>query len=650
MAKLLITHSKLQRSWRKIFFRLVLSFAAVLLSLSLQAQEEEEPALRTRSSIIDDTTKQIYGPTTSRVFYEENIFLNRWNTFPIDTVIRDFHRFSFINRFNNLYQDLGNIGTSARKIYDEVPSIIGVSSGFTTYDLYWDVNAPRYYNTRSPYSNLNVILGGSGRSLTNVTYARNINPRWNFGFHYNGIFSDKQIQRQGKGDRNARSESYDVFMSYHSKDSAYTVLGSFRRMYHRVFEYGGVKTGSSYLLDDLFKNNAQPWLTSAESNVLSRNYHLFHQYKIGEALQVYHQVDSDRRRYQFKDNYSAEPYKEFFDAIVVDSATTDDQTKFNTIRNEIGIKGNLLKLFYNGYVALRNYDMQYKYFNQEDFYLPTKGSEFYVGGRMALQLDSLIEVRGLLESMLDNRYRVEGAIDTKWFTASIKRSVSSPTFLQQAYRGSHDVWQNFFNEVESNELKGNLKVKTDWLGLYPGIRFTTFKNFIFFKKGDFGVDQTVLPVQSTGFQTLALPELALRITPVKNTTLSGQVIYSKILENADNAIQLPEFFVNAQLAYANIWFHGNFDFQVGLDFHWKSAYYAYGYDPVIQQFHTQQDFKSPAFPLADVFLNAKIIRGRIFLKYSNLFKVFNGYGDVPTPFYPGVVNVFNFGFDWSFYD
>ncbi len=649
MAKTLISYSLPRLSLQVIFSRRILFVVAVLVSSSLYAQEEERET-RTRSSIIDDSTKQVYGPTTSRVFYEEDIFFNRWISYPIDTVIRNFHRFSFVNRFDNLFQDLGNIGTAMRPIYNEVPAAIGVTSGFDAYDVYWDANAPKYYNTRSPYSNLNVLLGGNGRSLTNIRYARNINPRWNFGFNYNGIFIDKQIQRQGKGDRNARSESYDLFMSYHNKDSSYTALLGFKRMYHRVFEYGGVRTDDEFVLADLFEENAQPWLINAESNVLRRNYHLYHQYKVGEALQVYHRFDSDRRRHRFYDDFSTEPFANFFDAVIIDSALTRDQVKFNTLRNEGGIKGNLLKLFYNGYVALRNYNMEYRYFIQDDFYIPTKGSEFYVGGRMALQLDSLIEVRGLLESMLDSRYRVEGSIKTKWFSASLKRSVASPTFLQQAYRGSHDVWLNYFSPVESSELRGNLIYESNWLSLYPGIRLATYRNYVFFKQGDFGIDQTVLPVQSSGFQTLALPELSVRVNPFKNTTLSSQVIYAKILENADNAIQLPEFFVNAQLAYANIWFHGNFDFQVGVDLHWKSAYYAYGYDPVVQQYHTQQNFKSPSFPLMDVFLNAKIIRGRVFFKYNNVLKAFSSFGNVPTPFYPGVVNVFDFGFDWSFFD
>ena len=634
------------------FRRYVIGLCLVLSSITAMTQDmPDEP--RSRSTIIDDSTKQIYGPTTSQYFLEEDLLRNKWTSYPIDTVIRNFHHFSFNQRRQNLYQDLGNIGTAMRPIYQEVPDVIGATSGFNAYDMYWNSMPQHFFNTRSPYTNLNVILGGKGRSLTNIMYSRNINPRWNFGFHYNGIFIDKQIQRQGKGDRNARAEAYGMFMSYHNKDSSYTALVRFKRMYHRVFEYGGVRVDdpNNFLLSDLFEENAQPFLLSAQNSDLRRNYHFYHQYKVGEALQVYHRLDGDRQNVRFNNNYNSEPNRDlFFDAVVVDSALTRDQTKFNTLRNEGGIKGNLLKLFYNGYVALRQYSIDYKYFLDDGFYLPTSGTEFYVGGRMELQLDSLIQIRGHIESLLDARYRISGSIDTKWFSAFLKRSVSTPTFLQQAYRGSHDMWMNYFNPVEASEIGGNLIYKSNWLKVYPGIRLSTFRNFVFFKKGDYAIDQTVLPIQSAGYQTIASPELALHIRPLKNTWLTTRTIYTRILENADDALQIPELLVNAQLSYANIWFGGNFDFQVGLDLHWKSSYYAYGYDPVIQQFHTQREFISPSFPLVDVFLSAKIIRGRILLKYNNIMAAFSKSAQVPTPFYPGVVNVFDFGFDWSFYD
>ena len=86
------------------------------------------------------------------------------------------------------------------------------------------------------------------------------------------------------------------------------------------------------------------------------------------------------------------------------------------------------------------------------------------------------------------------------------------------------------------------------------------------------------------------------------------------------------------------------------DLHWKSAYYAPAYDPAIQQFYNQDILESPAFPLVDVFFNARIKRARVFFKYNNVMQILYGTGYFPTPFYPGQRNIFDFGFDWSFYD
>jgi hypothetical protein len=179
------------------FHYIVFSFSVLLFTtMGLRAQETPE---RRGSRVIDDTTKQIYGPNTSKYFYERDVFYNRIVLQSIDTFPVNFHRnSSYVQKNNNLYQDLGNIGTAIRSIYYQAPEWIGATSGFNAYDLYWNSEMIRYYDTKSPYTNMQLVLGGKGRSLTRATFSRNINERWNFGFTYRGLFVDKQIQRKGK--------------------------------------------------------------------------------------------------------------------------------------------------------------------------------------------------------------------------------------------------------------------------------------------------------------------------------------------------------------------------------------------------------------------------------------------------------------------
>jgi hypothetical protein len=276
---------------------------------------------------------------------------------------------------------------------------------------------------------------------------------------------------------------------------------------------------------------------------------------------------------------------------------------------------------------------------------------------MRLALDSLMDLTAWAELIIpDGQYRLEGSLNSKWLTASLKQTLYKPSYLTQAYRGRHDYWDNYATSdglvnIESTQLSGYLRYKNSVLNISPGITFTRLRNFVFFDKvNDVDTLQQVLPVQSNGNQILASPEVNLAITFFRHVTFSTQAIYTLLLENADDAIRVPDLFVNAQLSYANIFFNGNLDMHAGVDVHYKSDYFALGYDPAIQQFYNQDDFVSPAFPLVDLFFNAKIKRARIFFKYNNLMQAFRTIGYFPTPYYPGQRNIIDFGFDWSFYD
>jgi hypothetical protein len=634
------------------FFRIIL-LIGLLGSTVVASHAQEEPGGRRGSQIIDDTTKQVYGPNTSKYYFENDVFFNRITYHPIDTAIRNFHRYTYVQRHNYLYQDLGNIGTAIRPIFYRVPDVIGVTSGFNAYDLYWDDEQIRYYDTKSPYSNINAALGGKGRSMTRITFSRNITPQWNFGFTYRALLIDKQIQRSGKGDRNVRGTYYDIYTSYQSPDSSYRAILNFRRNNHETAEYGGIddddEPGDLFVYNDYFFVNAQPSLLDAFSGELRMNAHLYHQYEIGRALQVYHAFDRYRQGNNFRDGPSNIPYYDYYDKSL-DTTKTSDKVKFKYVRNEVGIKGNLLKLFYNGYYAIRDYTFTNIHIEQQKSEV-----ESYLGGRMSLHLDSIGEVTGWVEVQQNGNYRADGQIKSKWFEGSVRQVQYSPTLLQQTYRGTHHMWANDFSNVNVTEVNGYLHYNSRVLRVSPGLTFTRLGNYIFYKQDTVTNWPAVMPHQSNGQQVIFAPEFKLGLTVMRHINLSTQIIYSKLLDNPDDAIQLPELFINAQLSYANIFFNGNLDMHAGVDLHYKSAYYPLGYDVPIQQFYVQERLSGealevPEFPIVDIFFSARIKRGRIFFKYHNLLQTFSEQGYMLTPKYPGQRNIIDFGFDWSFYD
>jgi hypothetical protein len=611
------------------------------------------------SRVIDDTTKQIYGPRTSKYFYEEDVFYNRNIVHLIDTSIRNFHRYNHAQRNAYAYQDLGTISTAIRPIFYQAPETIGVRSGFEGYDVYWSEDRIRYFDTKSPYSNMNLVLGGKGRSLTKASISRNINPRWNVGIDFRGMFIDKQVpERTGKGDRITRSHNYDFYTTFQSKDSSYRLFTSYRRMFHQVNEPGGVQieNGSIPLADDsrYFDKNARTWLSAAHSNDLRSNYHLHHQYQVGKALQVYHSFDRYKQKARYHDDYSVDKAAFEYEPIIPgDSAW--DWGKFKVVRNEIGAKGNLLKLFYNGYYALRHYNMTNNHIPQNIWPPNAKGNESYIGGRMELHLDSIGTINGWAEVNSDDNYRIEGNIESRWFQASVRQVLYKPSFVNQSYLGKHNYWEdNKFNNIESSQINGYLHYRSKVFSFSPGFTFTRLRNYVYYDSTSLVPQaertQRVTPKQSSGNQIIASPEIRLSVTFFRHITLSGRAIYTRLLENADDAIRLPELFAISQLGYENIFFNGNLDMHAGVEAHWHSAYYALAYDPSIRQFYNQDYFQVNAFPVVDVFFNAKIKRGRIFVKYHNLVQALTNTGYFPTPIYTGQRNLIDFGFDWSFYD
>jgi hypothetical protein len=274
---------------------------------------------------------------------------------------------------------------------------------------------------------------------------------------------------------------------------------------------------------------------------------------------------------------------------------------------------------------------------------------------MSLHLDSIGEITGWVEVQQNGNYRADGQIKSKWFEGSVKQVQYSPALLHQAYRGSHHSWDNDFSNVNVTEVNGYLHYNSKVLRVSPGLTFTRLGNFIFFKEDTVTTGPTVTPFQSSGQQVIFAPELKFGLTIMRHINLSSQIIYTKLLDNPDNAIQVPDLFINAQLSYENIFFNGNLDMQGGVDVHYKSSYYPLAYDVPIQQFYVQEQITGEAlkvseFPIIDVFFSARIKRGRIFFKYHNLLQAFTDQGYMLTPGYPGQRNIIDFGFDWSFYD
>src|SRR5690349_13540188 len=92
-----------------------------------KTDSETGTAKRTRSSIVNDSAKNVYGPKTTLSTTEKEIFENKKSFVPLDTSIFNLHRWDFVQKNENKYQDLGNLGTALNPIFPKLPSVIGAT-------------------------------------------------------------------------------------------------------------------------------------------------------------------------------------------------------------------------------------------------------------------------------------------------------------------------------------------------------------------------------------------------------------------------------------------------------------------------------------------------------------------------------------------
>ena len=204
-----------------------------------------------KAQILDDTTQMVYGPTSTNYTYIDEVKMNRVRNYNPDTTISKIHAWTFVNKYENKIQDLGNVGTSGMDVYHEEPISIGRTSGFSSFKYYFlNTQDIRLYNTRSPFTHLYTVFGSGNRSILEVTHSQNIKPTWNFGGNFRKLTINKQVSSTGRGDNEVESTGYNAYTYYWTNDSSYFVFGSISRLNHKLYESGGiVHTDSSTIID-----------------------------------------------------------------------------------------------------------------------------------------------------------------------------------------------------------------------------------------------------------------------------------------------------------------------------------------------------------------------------------------------------------------
>jgi hypothetical protein len=596
--------------------------------------------LRSEAQILNDTVQNIYGPEQVLVSNVRGIRLSEAKYQPVDTSLQTFHRFHLRKKLLNRYQDLGNHGTALFPIFFEVPSEVGTTFGYNAYKPYFKgPDEFEIYDTRSPFTHLFPVFGGAGRSTLDVTYTRNVTEYWNLGFNFGTMRLDKQLAAKGRGDRNVESNSYDGFMHYSDSSQRYQAVVLFSRRSHGVAESGGIVPTALDPESEPFQyRDARVLLADAGSRELRQNIYLYQEYTLTSLLGIWASVERLNHVVGYQDVTSGQNEFDFYDTLLINTGSTNHRSKFSENKAQGGIKGEKGGLFYSAYYKNRILAYQPSYLSED------RRTEHFLGGDIRLVPNDRLRLDAGGEINQFGQFRLDGKLQIFDFEAAVHSSSSAPSFFMQRNFNNHSYWENNFVNMQAEQLKARYQVRTGPLRIAPKVSVTRVSNYLY-------INANKEAAQGQGSALHVSPGLDFSLGFANKLHLDGELIFTQLSGEDADLFRIPTWFSNASLYYSNELYNGKIGLHVGLDIHYKSAWYGNAYDPVNQQFYLQNDFEIPGYVWADLVGVFKINRTRIFTKITHINQGFmQEEGYYITPGYTGIPRIFDLGISWMFFD
>ena len=597
-------------------------------------------------SVIDDSTKVIYGPRTTLYRLEKDLIANQDSTlYRVDTLLTDLHRWQYDAASWHTYTDLGNLGTAMRPIFLEPRREIGIQLGFRAYERYAiQPEDVRYYDTKSPHTDMTFVMGGRGQNILRFGFTQNINPRLNMGFKVQRFTSTKQYGTFSTINSEALLAQNWTFLyhsSYFSKNQKYSLLAHFRHLNHEVREQGGVLPDSTETGVDPFIYDGRARISDRSNAWERRNdLYLYHQYKLNRGFQGFHRLESGRVRLRYTDSrpqvgFENNAYQNLWPS---DTDTLRYDVGYRLISNTIGVKGS-----YGGFTYRAFLKQRLHLFSQTSRLQRPIGesrlSRFETIPGLWLSYyfkDSTQHLTAQGEYSIGRDFRLSGNLNTRWFKANANFSGYSPDLIMQNNLG---VWENDFKLTLLQQLDAQLPLRFKRWQVEPTVIYQLITNYLYY-------NSEARPEQFEGsFSTLRVGLKAEYQSPKWTLRLMG---YYTANSNTQ-LLRIPPLWGAAQLTRELLLFKVLY-LQVGLAAQYRSTYLGDAYMPLTQQFYLQNQSPLAAYVATDAFVNYRINRVRMMLKFTHLNQGLSTPGYFTTPGYLAMRRIFSFGVFWPLFN
>lgn len=629
-------------------------------------------------------------PKNKLTAYRYNYDFTAFDSLGIDTSLRRLQIYNpaFKNLAANTY--LGNLCLPFVSVLQS--DIVDFQDMLFTQYIRYNMHLPNdimYYRTLQPFTALNYYSGGPKIRQTqklNIIHTQNVNSSLNVGFLVDLNYADGQYLNQ-RGKSNALS----LFSSY--KRNRYSFNTNFNLNIIKNQENGGLVSDELYDIDSIESNLLPVKLMHANTIVKNQSFFINQclfltgsykedstqkSSKWNEVISIIHQLKYDRNIRLFNDDLNLLRENEINKITIpltdsayfngkpfIDNSKTRDSLYFRRLENIIQIAINTnewLKFPAELRFGLKNQIDRYSYGMNTDSVYSNKNS----GAKTPYIRTDSSHFNTAFVANLSNRFSKNvnwGASAELYFMGykqgdlylkSDFQSIIKSNFIVKASGQFATTKPGYFlNSYKSNNFEWNDKVKTQQ-------QTYTIRGGLYQKKYKLSIEvQTSNYTNYVYFNVSQMPSQESSIFSVNSLTVSKLIdwrfFHSEIRASFqtttnDSVISLPKFSGFNSTYFEVDLFKKVLKVQLGFDVYYNSVFYAMDYQPATGMFYNQRNSLSKAYPYADMFLNIKLKRARISIKYEHFNSLVQSSTGYFAPHYPIAPHLLNFGLSWTFYD
>ncbi len=585
---------------------------------------------------------------------------------PADTMLSGFQQYRFHHRDHMFYAGKGNVGHALRHLrFDPV-----LLTGFSLFPqpLYpgnrFSLDSIRYYRPAHVFSELYYVLGSENEQLFYAKHNQRLHERVYAGVKYQTVNSPGFYSRMG-----ARNAGFLLYLDAEPVER-YQVSAGF--IINRLInsESGGLKDHLAFeedeVRDSVFLQNAES--RSREIGFrIRQSYHTGFYYGEDTLTQrpfvslgeIRHAFTYKRQAFLFDEPIPPSPY--FYAAEEpYDYHSTFDSTLVHTISNKISWSNISHKndstwhpLHVQVYVRhwLLNIRQPQPGQNENnDIYVFEKNrfSQFEQGVRIASDPSRFLSFNGYANYIAggynDKDYGFGGNVFLGAQSRPTRLKINAayaeqePGYFIRHYRSNYVAWDNV-------EFRKSRTLRLGFRLLNPLVCLEA--NYYLLNRALY-MDEDAYPRQhdhsfsviSAGLST----DIAFSFVRTSHRLLF-QYVDEKEYERFPKWISYHSLYADFSLFDKALHAHA------GIDMRYNAPYQPMAYMPMNQLFYIQNQYSSDHEFLLDVFVNARISRARLFVKYENLLGlIVKGPPTYDIPYYPLPESMFKFGVSWMFFD